>query len=79
MIIKRYSQISKDIGIVIDGFNPDTRNRVVVERYVFRPVYRVFARSVDYVSPEVGERFFSTLEEANKYFSQLQQEKLYLF
>ena len=76
--IKRYSQISRDTSIVIDNYNCHTDNLCILEKVVFLPVYRVFGRNKTN-SKIVGEKYFLSVSDANKYWSQLVGEKEYLF
>ena len=68
--IKRYSQISRDVCLVIDNYNVHTDNICVVEKVTFIPVYRVFGRNKTN-NRIVGEKYFLDVVDANKYWSQL--------
>lgn len=76
-MITRYSEVSRTHALVIDNFNSATDCCVYVERILFNPVYRVVKRSRN--GRFVHECFTLSLDEANKYFSQLMAEKLELF
>lgn len=70
MRIYRYSEVSHSDSIVIDNFNESTQQRVVLERIVPFPYFRVAAYEKNRVAP-LGEQFFLDEISANKYWSDL--------
>lgn len=76
--IVRYSQIPQNIRILVDNFNDDTQQSVLLHEIKFQPVYRVFCRDKGFVYP-VGEKYFLDEISANKYWSDLMCAKRYLF
>lgn len=77
MVLHRFSEISQSHSLLIDNFNAETNSLISVWNVDISRFYRVLKRNKD--NNAFHERYFSDVESAIKYFSQLMGEKLELF
>lgn len=77
MILHRFSELSQEHTLLIDNFNSDTNSLISIWNVDITRFYRVLKRNRN--NNALHERYFSDVESAIKYFSQLMGEKTELF
>lgn len=78
MILRRYSDISVAHSLVIDNYNANIDHLALIEKLTPATYYRVFSRSRS-DNGVYGERYFSDMESAVKYWSEIMAYKPFIF
>lgn len=77
-MITKYSQISRDVYIVLENYNANTDSLIRIEKICFLPLFRVVKQKHSNFQ-DVYERFSMDEKEVNLEFSNLMKEKMELF